>query len=107
MRILANLREDLDDQSWPPTLDPCIRAGESPFLARTDPRESALIGVHPRSILSFLSLSEPGEAGVGVAEAVELDAHAVHDRQVEAAELAVLVPPVVVVHHARRLDLTS
>ena len=35
--------------------------------------------------------SETAESGVGVAEAVELDAHAVHDRQVHAAELAVVV----------------
>ena len=35
--------------------------------------------------------SEAGEARVGVAEAVELHAHAVHERQVQAAQLAVVV----------------
>ena len=43
------------------------------------------------------------EPRVSVAEAVELDAHAVHDRQVHGAELAVVVALVDVVEHAAGL----
>ena len=44
--------------------------------------------------------SQAREAGVRVAEVVELHTHAVHDAEVKAAQLAVLVAPVAVVEHA-------
>src|SRR5678816_4139538 len=44
--------------------------------------------------------SQPGEAGFSVAEAGQRNVHALHDRQVEAAQLAVVVALVGVVQNA-------
>ncbi len=46
----------------------------------------------------------PDKALVGVAESIELHAHAIHQREVEAAQLAVLVAGVGVVEHAAGLE---
>src|SRR6266487_1972981 len=46
------------------------------------------------------AVSKAGEAGFGVAEVIKPRPHAVHDRQIEAAELAVVVALVRVVEHA-------
>ena len=51
--------------------------------------------------------SQPGETRGRVAEAVQLDAHSVHDREIEAAELAALVTTVGVVQNAAGLKRTS
>src|SRR5262245_12960807 len=47
---------------------------------------------------------ETEETAIRVAEAVELHAHPVHDRQVHAAQLAVAITLVPVIQHAPRLQ---
>ena len=51
-------------------------------------------------VLCGLGGSDAREADVGVAEAGELHAHAVHQRKMQAAEFAVFVAGIEVVEHA-------
>ena len=54
--------------------------------------------------LEVSDVSDTLEALGGVAEAIELHAHSIHQREVEAAELAVLVTGVGVIEHAAGLE---
>src|SRR5687768_15884988 len=57
-----------------------------------------------RSGASLTAGSEPGEALVGVTEVVELDPHPIHDPQVHATELPLVVVLVGIVEHAAGLE---
>src|SRR5262245_26661379 len=61
---------------------------------------------HNRGVLKTAAL-ETREASVGVSEPIERDAHAVHDPEVQAAHLAVVVAGVEVIERSSRLERST